>query len=91
MATLNTHDKKHLKSIGFSASDVQEIIKGAKKTKYYLLSDNGKMTAITEEEAIRRLGREEWLRGLGRSSFFVGTNRFGLSGERIRMETRIFS
>ena len=90
MATLTKQEKAELKEKGYSFSDIQEIVKGAKKTIYYLIAD-GNQTSIDENEAIERLGREEWLRGLARSSFHIGTNRYGLNGETVRMETRLYS
>lgn len=91
MITLTPVDCLTLQSIGHSAADISEIKHGIKKTTYYLLDENSNKSEITEDEALTILGRDEWLRGIARSSFYMETTRFGLAGERVRMETKLYT
>lgn len=91
MIQLTPSDCILLQSIGHSNTDIAEIRHGIKKTTYFILDEKSNKSQITEDEALTILGREEWLRGIARSSFYMETTRYGLAGERVRMETKLFS
>ena len=61
-------DKKLLKGWGIEEEDFNQIERAIKKTVYELkVKDITK--EITQEEALKILGREEFLSGISRSSF----------------------
>ena len=84
-------EKVILHEKGYSASDIREISAGLKKTTYYIIDKEGFPLQITESDAIRRLGREEWLKGVARSTFHNEALRWGLSGERVKIQTRLWA
>lgn len=90
-STLTKQEKEKLSSSGYSNSDIQQICGAVKKTKYALVSPDGKKHTITEEEAVERLGRDEWLRGIARSTFYIDTIRYGLNNERIAMHSKVYA
>ena len=87
--TLTAKEKSQLKEKGYSTSDLNEITRGIKITKYILILEK-KTKEISEEEAIKRLGREEWLKGIAKSSFNMESIREGLKGERIMLKTKLY-
>ena len=89
-STLTKEEKELLSSSGYSNSDIQQICAAVKKTKYALVTPDGKKLTITEQEAVERLGREEWLRGIARSTFYIDTIRYGLNNERIAMHSKVY-
>ena len=88
---LTRDDKEQLRESGHSASDISEISHGIAKTTYFLITVKDEPKQITETEAIGRLGREEWLRAISRSTFYAETTRYGLNGERIRVNTKLWA
>ena len=88
--TLSAEDKKILELSGHSRSDIAEIQSAIKQTSYAVVCDNGERLTISQEEAIRRLGRVEWLRGIARSAFYADTTRIGIKGERIALHSKMY-
>lgn len=87
---LTEKEKQELIDSGHSRADIQFICSAIKHTSYALVSQDGKQLTITEEEAIRRLGRHEWVRGVARSAFYITSTRNGLNGERIRLHSKMY-
>lgn len=87
---LTAEDKNILELSGHSRSDIAEIQSAIKQTSYAVVCDNGERLTISQEEAIRRLGRVEWLRGIARSAFYIDTTRRGLNGERIALHSKMY-
>lgn len=63
MVKLTPRAKHYLKNIGYNDEDIPEIENGTYKYFY----DYG--SRVSEEVAIKRLGREKWLSGIGRARF----------------------
>lgn len=63
MVKLTKKDKEFLKKIGYLDMDFSYIEKA--NYKYYLENNQ----RISEEEALKKLGRECWLSGIGRACF----------------------
>lgn len=87
---LTNTEKQELIDSGHSRADIQFICSAIRHTTYALVSQDGEQLTITEEEAIRRLGRHEWVRGVARSAFYINTTRNGLNGERIRLHSKTY-
>lgn len=87
---LTEKEKQELIDSGHSRADIQFICSAIRRTSYALVSQDGRQLTITEEEAIRRLGRHEWVRGVARSAFYINTTRNGLNGERIRLHSKMY-
>ena len=83
-------EKEALRQSGHSNADIYFILSALKKTRYALIEANGDRKDISEDEAIRRLGREEWVKGVARSAFYITTTRFGINGERIAMHSKTY-
>lgn len=69
MVKLTKEDKEYLKKIGYLKVDFNQI----EETNYkYYTEDNQR---ISEEEALKKLGRECWLSGIGRACFHASAAR----------------
>ena len=88
---LTNEEKISLEESGYSKGDIQQILKAINKTRYALVTDDNRKLTISESEAIERLGREEWVKGIARSTFYIDTIRFGMSGERIAMHSKVYA
>lgn len=77
MVELTKKDKVYLQSIGYLKTDFTQI-EGA-NYKYYAEGNQ----KISEEEAIKKLGRECWLSGIGRACFHASSVRICKSGLEI--------
>lgn len=69
MAKLTKKDKEFLKKIGYLEEDFNQIEKA--NYKYYTKDDQ----RISEEEALKKLGRYRWLSGIGRACFHASSVR----------------
>lgn len=88
--TITKEEKRSLTLQGYSRTDINEIIRAARKTSYFLVCGQQRLT-IPESEAVERLGREEWLKGITRSAFHIDTTRHGLNGEMIHMHSKVYA
>lgn len=77
MVKLAKKDKVYLQSIGYLKTDFTQI-KGA-NYKYYAEGNQ----KISEEEAIKKLGRECWLSGIGGACFHASSVRNCKCGSEI--------
>ena len=82
---LTKEDKKLLKGCGVEEEDFDQIERATKKTVYELKDKDG-TREITQEEALRILGREEFLSGISRSSFHYSAVREN-GGKRIYFDS----
>lgn len=69
MAKLKKKDKAFLKNIGYLEEDFNQIEKA--NYKYYIEYNQ----RISEEEALKKLGRDRWLTGIGRACFHASAVR----------------
>lgn len=87
---LTVEEKINLRQSGYSNSDIQEIQQAIPKTTYTVIEPSGFRRELTEEEAIASLGREEWLKAISRSTFYVETFRYSLTGEKVRVYSKVW-
>lgn len=77
MVKLTKKDKVYLQGIGYLQMDLTQI----EKTNYkYYFEYNQR---ISEEEALKKLGRECWLSGIGRACFHASAARECKRGSKI--------
>lgn len=69
MAKLTKKDKEFLKKIGYLEEDFNQIEKA--NYKYYIEYNQ----RISEEEALKKLGRDRWLSGICRACFHASAVR----------------
>lgn len=69
MVKLTKKDKEFLKKIGYLEMDFNQIEKA--NYKYYIEYNQ----RISEEEALKKLGRNRWLSGVGRACFHTSAVR----------------
>lgn len=77
MVKLTKKDKVYLQSIGYLKTDFTQI-EGV-NYRYYAEGNR----EISEEEAIKKLGRECWLSGIGGACFHASSVRICKSGSEI--------
>lgn len=77
MAKLTKKDKEFLKKNGYLEEDFNQIEKA--NYKYYIEYNQ----RISEEEALKKLGRDRWLSGIGRACFHASAVRECKRGSEI--------